>query len=76
MQLKDLVKPISEMTDEELLARVREIRHRREVERPVAKNKAAKAEKKESRSRVTKTETLLSNLSQEEIQALIAKLSG
>lgn len=76
MKLHDLVVPIDEMTDEQLLERLRQVRQRREIERPVAKRKAATVEKKTSRARVSKTEDLLDLLSPEERAALISQLSG
>ncbi len=76
MQILDLVKPLDQMTDEELQARVREIRHRRETARPVAKAKAERAEKKETRAAVGKVDKLVTNMSPEERAKLIALLGG
>jgi flagellar motility protein MotE (MotC chaperone) len=75
MQIKDLVKTIDEMTDEELMTRVREMRHRREVVRPAAKARVERVEKKASRAKVNKTADLLDNLSDEERLKLIELLS-
>jgi hypothetical protein len=72
----DLMKPIDLLTDDELLERLREVRRRREIERPVARRKAATAEKKTSRQRVSKTEDLLTALTKEERDALIQQLGG
>ena len=75
MQLKDLVKPLDQQTDEELLERLRTVRHNREVARPVARKKAAKAEKKASISRVGTAEKLLAGLSEEEQLELLKQLT-
>ena len=71
MQLGDLVKPIEEQTDEELKARLFELRHRREHERPAAKDRVKKAVKKESRKKVTAVEKLLAGLDPTELEALL-----
>lgn len=76
MRTIDLMKPIDLLTDDELLERLREVRRRREIERPVARRKAATAEKKTSRQRVSKTEDLLTALTKEERDALIQQLGG
>lgn len=76
MKIHDLVKPLDQMTDEELLIRVREIRHRRETLRPAAKARAARVEKKTTRKVVDKTAKLLDNLTEAERLALIARLTG
>lgn len=74
MQLKDLVKPIDQMSDDELLERLREIRHRKTVERPAAKARVEKAEKKQSRSRMTAMDKMLAALSPEEQAELMKSL--
>ena len=71
MQLGDLVKPIEDMTDDELRERLQGVRQRQSVERPAAKARAAKKEKKETRKRLTPIQKLLEGLSEEEIQALL-----
>ena len=53
MRIEDLFTPIDSMTDEELKERVRQLRHNREVARPVAKKAAAKAEKKEANKKMS-----------------------
>lgn len=75
MQLADLVQPIDQMSDEQLLERLRQVRHNREVIRPAAKARVARAEKKVSRTKVKKTEDLLSGLSEAERNELIRKLT-
>jgi len=76
MQMKDLFKPLSEMSEAELLEHIRGIRHRRETLRPVAAKKAERVEKKVSRTRMTKAETSIANLSEEDRLKLIALLQG
>ncbi|MHB8413905.1 MAG: hypothetical protein ACYDB1_00725 [Acidiferrobacteraceae bacterium] len=74
MQIKGLVKTLDEMTDEELLSRLQTVRHSREVARPVAKRKAAKAETKASRARMGKVDKLLAGLSESERESLLKQL--
>ena len=76
MQLKDLVKPISSMTDEELMERLREIRHRRSVERPAARARVERAEKKETNKKLGALDKMLAGLSDAERQQLLAQLEG
>lgn len=80
MKLVDLQKPLSEMTTEELLERVRQIRHNRFVERPAAKKRVDDAEKAEGRRETkkagTKVDKLLAGMSTEQIEALLKKLQG
>lgn len=73
MQLKDLVKPISEMTDDELRERLRQIRHSREVVRPAAKKIVERAAMKVARKKVSVVDKLLESLSPEEIEQLLNK---
>lgn len=74
MKLKSLVTPIDQMSEEELTERLRTIRHSRERARPVARRKAAKAEKKESSKKLSSTEKLFAALSEEDRNELVAKL--
>lgn len=76
MQLSDITTPIDQLTDDELIVRLRAVRARREVKHPVSKHKAATAEKKTSRARVDKTEDLLAELTPEQREELIKKLEG
>lgn len=80
MQLKDLVKPIDQMTDEELQERLREIRHNRTVARPAARKRVEREERKTSRSKVTKAKTgllaLLEAMSEEEKAVFLKQLEG
>ena len=76
MQIHNLVKPIDQQTDEELLERVRLMRQRREVLRPVAKAKAERVEKKATRAKVNKAAYLVDKLSEADRLKLIAMLTG
>lgn len=76
MQLSDLVKPIEDMSDEELKKRLFDIRHRRETERPVAKAKAKKAATKKSNKKVSEAEKMLADLTPDEIMELMKELGG
>lgn len=78
MKLSDLVKPIGEQSEEELIERLRQIRHNRFVERPAAKKKAAKeAASKTPRAKAAPSvEKMLAGLSDAERDALIAKLTA
>ena len=76
MQLKDLVKTLDQMTDDELLERLREVRHRRSVERPAHRAHVERAERKESTKRMSALDKLLSSLSEAERDALMAQLGG
>lgn len=73
MQLKDLVKPIDQMTDEELAERLRIVRSNRISTRPAAKAHAKRAAKKGQQGKMTKAQDLLksSGLSREELIALL-----
>ena len=74
MQLKDIVKPIDQQTDDELLSRLREIRHRREVIRPAARKHIERAETKTARREAAGLNKLVENLSDAEREQLLAKL--
>ncbi len=76
MQIHDLIKTIDKMSDAELLEKVREIRHRREVARPVAKQKVERAEKKQKVVKAKKTNDMLSNLSPQQLAELAALLES
>ena len=76
MQLTDLVKPISAMSDEELLDRVRELRHRRDVVRPAKQKHVERAASKGKVSRINKAADLFSGMSEADREALIKALEG
>lgn len=71
MQLSDLVKPIEEMTDEELRDKLAEVRRRQSVERPSSSNRKKKAATKEVKKKLTPLEKMLDQLSPEELQQLL-----
>jgi hypothetical protein len=71
VQLKDLVKPISEQTDEELLERLRVVRDRRNFIKPAAEARKKRATKKGAQTRINKAEALLELLSEEELRQLL-----
>jgi hypothetical protein len=76
MQLKDLVKPISEMTDEELTDRLRLVRKSRTTIRPAAKAHAKRNAKKGATTRINKVEALLECLSRDELIKLLESSDG
>lgn len=76
VQIQDLVKTIDTMSDDELLQRVREMRHRREILRPAAKARTERVEKKASRTRMKKTTDLLDDLSEADRLKLIEMLTA
>lgn len=71
MQLDQLVKPIDQMTDEELRTHLRQVRQRREVTRPAAKKLLERSEAKTSRTKMSAAEKLLATLSPEELTKLL-----
>ncbi len=74
MQLKNLTTTLSQMTDEQLLEKLRVVRTNREVIRAAVKKRTERVEKKASRGRVSATTKLLEGLSDDERQALIKQL--
>lgn len=76
MDLSKLIKPIEMMSDEELLERLKELRHRREVVRPAATAHKQMAARKGMQTRMTGVEKLLAGMSEEDRAALIASLEG
>lgn len=74
MQLTDLVKPIEQCTDEELLERLRTIRNNRNTIRPAAKAHAKREARKGQQGRMSAVEKLLAGMSPEERAAIIAEL--
>lgn len=75
MQLKDLVVPIDKQTDDELLERLRSIRHNREVIRPAARRIVEKADKKAATKKASALSKQLELLSEEDKQKLIQQLT-
>lgn len=76
MQLKDLFKPIEELSNDELREKLREIRHNRTVERPAAKARTKRAESKGKVTRFNKLESLLAGMSPEEIKQLFKEVDN
>lgn len=80
MKLADLQKPMEDMSDEELLERLREIRHNRFVERPAAKKHEEQEAEKAARPARTRAksavEKLVANLTPEQREALMKQLQG
>lgn len=80
MKLVDLQKPISEMSEDELLIRLREIKHNRFVERPAVKAREEREEAQETRrtgkKAVNKVDKMLDSMSDEQREQLIKLLSG
>lgn len=74
MRLHDLVKPITEMSDEELHAYLLEIRRRKSVERPATIKREKKAERKSAKAKVSSMDKILSQLSPEERETLLKEL--
>jgi hypothetical protein len=71
VQLKDLVKPIDQCTDEELQQRLQSIRHNRTVVRQAGKDHVRRAARVGQQSRVKKVEDLLKGLTPEQIIELL-----
>ena len=75
MQTKNIVKRLDEMTDDELLDKLRTVRSNREVVRAASKKRIERADTKEARKVSKKMSTLFGSLSDEERQKLIEQLS-
>ena len=76
MQMKDLIKPIDQMTEDELMEHLRQVRHRRSVERPAQRAHIERAEKKESKGRMSALDKLLAGMSDEDKAKLLAQLEN
>lgn len=74
MQLTDLVKPLRDLSDDELRERLKMIRNNRTVVRPAAAARAKRTEKKGMQGRVNKVESLLEGLSPEQLKQLLSEL--
>ena len=73
-QLKDLFSSFSDMGAEDQLAKIREIRHSRAIERPAVAQKKQIKQEKVSRVTKGKVEKSMAKLSEEDRAAIIAKL--
>lgn len=76
MRLENIVKPIEQMSDPELIEHLRTVRHNREVVRPARAKIVEKAVKKTTRAKINKMDTLLDKLTPAEREALVKQLSG
>ncbi len=76
MQLKDLVKDVSKMTDAELEEHVRQIRHNKYVARPAAAKRRADERKGTVRKVTGKIDKVIAKMTEEEKTALIKELGG
>lgn len=76
MQIGDVVKTLDQMTNEELLARLRDIRHNRQVVKAAVAKRTERVKKKESRAASGKIEDLVEKMSPEDIAKLIKQLGG
>jgi hypothetical protein len=73
-QLKDLFKEFQDMNSDEQLAKIREIRHTRTIERPVAAVKREKARVKTADKRKTGAKALFDKLTPEQKATLLEQL--
>lgn len=73
--INSLIRPLEDMTDEELKAYLLEVRHRREVERPAAKARAKKERAKVVKKQTAGVEKLLDKLNPEDLEALLKELA-
>lgn len=76
MQLKDLVKDIRTMTDEELQEHVRSIRHNKYVARPAAAKRRSDERKKTVRKTTTAIDKVIDKMTPAQRAALIAELTA
>lgn len=74
MQLKDITKTIDQLTDAELLERLRVTRQNRTVIRPAQRDHIERAERKVTSAKLKKTTSLLDNLTEAERAELIRQL--
>jgi len=72
--IRGLIKPVEDMTDEELANRLYEIRKRQTIERPASKKRAKNVAKKESKKKMSAAEKILEELSTEELEQLLKEL--
>lgn len=76
MQLKDLVTPLDQLSDEDLLERLRTSRHNRTTARPALQYHVKRAAKKGSQTRVSKVESILEGLTDAQKLELLRELGG
>lgn len=76
MKLKDLLAPFNELTVDQQLAKIHDIRNHRTIERPVAAKKRQIKKAKKSVSTRSKLDNIMKKLTEEQRAVLIAKLQG
>lgn len=76
MQLIDILKPMDQMTDEELKERLQKIRHNRDTVRPAAKSREKKEAKKGAVTRINKMDDLFDKMSPQQKAEFIKQLGG
>lgn len=74
MRLSDLVKSISTMSTEELLAHVDKIRRNKYIDKPAKEKHEADAEKKSTRKKMSTVDKLINGMSDEDRAALLKSL--
>lgn len=75
-QLKDITKPIDQLSDEELLEQLRVMRHKRDIIRPARVKHIERSETKVARKKVSGVEKLVAGLSAEDKARLLKELGG
>jgi hypothetical protein len=75
MQMQDLIKPIEDMTQEELIERLQQVRAMRTTLRPAGKARAKRGTAKKSKTKLNKVDNLLAGLSQAELLQLLESLN-
>lgn len=74
VQLKDITKPIDQMTDDELMTRLRTVRHSRETIRPAARKHIERAETKATRVKMSAMDKVLEGMSDSDREELLKQL--
>lgn len=74
MQLKDLVKRVEDMTDEELREHVRALRHSRTVTRAAHKKHKEKPAKQAHKVKENKLDKLIADMSPDQVKQLLLQL--
>lgn len=76
MKLTDLIKDVGQMTEEELLEHVRQMRHNKYVAKPAKQKHIADVEKKETNKGLRSVSSLLAGMTEEQKAELIKQLGG
>lgn len=74
MQLLDLIKPLEQLTDDELREKLQQVRHNRNYVKPAAKAHAKKAVRKGTQARVNKVEDMFAGMTEADKRALLIQL--